>query len=75
MLTTLVLAMLAANGPRLAVRPGRPDFRPDQLVCKFEREPSSRLAHRKVCRTAAEWEEERRIEQGNLRRQQYNGAQ
>ena len=75
MLMPIVLAMLATGGPRLAVRPGRPDFDPDETICKMEREPSSRLARRKVCRTAAQWEEERRLERGNLFRHQYNGAQ
>jgi len=71
----LVLIATSAVGPRLAVRPGPPDFDPSEMICKFEREPSSRLARRKVCRTAAQWEEERRIERGNLDRNQYNGAQ
>ena len=77
MLLPLALALLApsAAGPRLAVRPGPPDFDPGEMICKLEREPSSRLARRKVCRTAAQWEEERRIERGNLDRHQYNGAQ
>jgi hypothetical protein len=78
MLTPLVLALLApplTGGPRLAARPAPPGFDPTEMVCKLEREPSSRLARRKVCRTAAQWEEERRIERGNLVRHQYNGAQ
>ena len=78
MLMPLVLALLApsaSGAPRLAVRPGPPDFDPAEMVCKLEREPSSRLARRKVCRTAAQWEEERLIERGNLVRHQYNGAQ
>lgn len=78
MLLPIALALLAqplVGGPRLAVRPGPPDFDPQEMICKFEREPSSRLARRKVCRTAAQWEEERRIERGNLFRHQYNGGQ
>lgn len=78
MLLPLALALLAqpaAGGPRLAVRPGRPDFDPQETICTYEREPGSRLARRKVCRTAAEWEEERRVERGHLVRHQYNGAQ
>jgi hypothetical protein len=78
MLTPFVLALLAhsaAGGPRLAVRPGKPDLDPDEMVCKIEPDPTSRLARRKVCRTASEWEEERRQERRNLERHQYNGAQ
>ena len=77
MLMPLVLALLApsAAGPRLAVRPGPPDFDPAEIICKVEREPTSRLARRRVCRTAAQWEEHRRIERGNLVRHQFNGAQ
>jgi len=78
MLLPLALALLAqpvAGGPRLAVRPGPPDFNPQETICKYDREPGSRLARRKVCRTAAEWEEHRRLERGNLVRHQFNGAQ
>jgi hypothetical protein len=78
MLTPLVLALLAqsaAGGPRLAARPGPPVFEPHETVCRYAREPGSRLARRKICRTAAEWEEERRIERGNLFRHQFNGGQ
>lgn len=78
MLMPLVLAALAQSaisGPRLAARPAPPDFDPQETICKYDREPGSRLARRKVCRTAAEWEEERRLERGNLGRHQFNGAQ
>jgi hypothetical protein len=78
MLIPIVLAVLAPSalgGPRLAVRPGKPEFDPAEVICKHEPDPTSRLARRKVCRTAAEWEEERRLERHNLQRHQYNGAQ
>lgn len=78
MLLPLALALLAqplAGGPRLAARPGPPDFDPQERVCKYDRQPGSRLAYRKICRSAAEWEEERRIERGALVRHQFNGAQ
>ena len=78
MLLPIALALLAqplAGGPRLAVRPGPPDFDPLETICKYERAPGSRLAYRKICRTAAQWEEERRLERGALVRHQYNGAQ
>jgi hypothetical protein len=78
MLMPLVLALLAqplSGGPRLAGRPGPPDYDPQERICKYERTPGSRLAHRRICRTAAQWDEERRIERGALVRHQYNGAQ
>ena len=78
MLLPLALALLAqpvTGGPRLAARPGPPEFDPTERICKYDREPGSRLALRKVCRTAAQWEEERRLERGNLVRHQFNGAQ
>jgi hypothetical protein len=77
MLMPLVLALLAQSGggPRLAARPAPPGFDPRDMVCRYDREPGSRLARRKVCRTAAEWAELRRLERGNLERHQYNGAQ
>ncbi|HEX6377039.1 MAG TPA: hypothetical protein VFZ91_15110 [Allosphingosinicella sp.] len=77
MLAPFVLALLAqsaAAGPRLAARPEPPHFDPQETICRYDREPGSRLARRKVCRTAAEWEEERRIERGHLVRHQVNGA-
>jgi hypothetical protein len=78
MLLPLALALLAqpvTGGPRLAVRPGPPDFDPEQMICKYDQEPGSRLARRKICRTAAQWEEARRLERGHLDRNQFNGAQ
>jgi hypothetical protein len=78
MLLPLALALLAqpvTGGPRLAARPAPPDFDPGETICRYDREPGSRLARRKVCRTAAQWEEERRVERGNLFRHQFNGAQ
>lgn len=78
MLLPLALALLAqpvTGGPRLAVRPGPPVFDPAEMICKYDREPGSRLARRKICRTAAQWEEELRLERGNLVRHQFNGAQ
>jgi hypothetical protein len=77
MLLPLALALLAppGAGPRLAVRPGPPDFDPTEIICRLEREPSSRLVRRKVCRTAAQWEEERRLERSNLVRYQFHGGQ
>lgn len=78
MLMPLVLALLAhsaEDGPRLAARPDPAEFDPQETICKRDRKPGSRLARRVVCRTAAQWEEERRVERGNLVRHQYNGAQ
>ena len=77
MLLPIALALLAqplVGAPRLAVRPGPPDFDPQQMICKYDPEPGSRLARRKVCRTAAQWDEERRLERGHLDRNQFNGA-
>jgi hypothetical protein len=78
MMLPLVLALLAqpvTGGPRLAVRPGPQELDPQETVCRYDREPGSRLARRKVCRTAAQWQEERLVERGNLGRHQFNGAQ
>lgn len=78
MLLPIALALLAqplVGAPRLAVRPGPPGFDPQERICKYERVPGSRLGNRRICRSAAEWEEERRLERGALVRHQYNGAQ
>ena len=75
MLTTFVaFALLAGAGGTTAAKPAKPGWDPDRVICKYDREPGSRLARRKVCLTASQWEEWQRTERLNLLRFQFNGA-
>ncbi|HYE27836.1 MAG TPA: hypothetical protein VEA61_06355 [Allosphingosinicella sp.] len=74
LVSVIAFAMLAGSdiAPPAKSAKGRRD--PDRVVCKYDLEPGSRLARRKVCLTVAQWEEWRRNEYLNLLRHQYNGA-
>jgi hypothetical protein len=73
MQTLLVIALLAASGSSDATRK-KPGWDPDRMICKYSDEPGSRIQRRKVCHTAAEWAERKRIEMQNLLEKQRNGA-
>ena len=76
MLTPVVLiAMLAGSDASAADRPRKPASDPNRMICKHSDEPGSRIQRRKVCQTAAEWAERKRIEMQNLLEKQRNGAQ
>jgi hypothetical protein len=78
MLTTIVaFALLAGSEGLPAVdlsEPRKPGRDPNRLVCKYSDEPGSRIQRRKVCYSAAEWAERKRIEFQYLLEKQYNGA-
>ena len=74
MLTPALLIALLA-GPAAADPPGKPDYDPNRMICKRSDEPGSRIQRRKVCHTAAEWAERKRIEFQHLLEKQRNGAQ
>ena len=74
MLTSFVaFALFAGADASTAAKPSKTD--PTRMVCKYIGEPGSRLQRRKVCQTAAQWAEQRRVEQQHLRQNQRNGAQ
>ena len=74
MIASLVaFALLAGADASSSSRPDKAD--PNRMVCKYVGEPGSRLQRRKVCQTAAQWAEQRRVEQQHLRQNQRNGAQ
>lgn len=76
MLTPVFLiAMLAGSDAPAAARPRKPAYDPNRIICKRSDEPGSRIQRRKVCATAAEWAERKRIEMQNLLEKQRNGAQ
>ena len=73
MLTSIIaFALLAGTGGAQSAKPSRAD--PGRVVCKYDVEPGSRLAKRKVCMTALQWEEWKQEERLNLLRHQFNGA-
>lgn len=76
MLTSVILiTMLAGSGSSADERPRKPAYDPNRMICKRSDEPGSRIQRRKVCATAAEWAERKRIEMQHLLEKQRNGAQ
>jgi hypothetical protein len=76
MLTPVILiAMLAGSDATAAGKPPRIAYDPNRMICKHSDEPGSRIQRRKVCATASEWAERKRIEMQNLLEKQRNGAQ
>jgi len=73
MLTPLILAMLAADAG--GASQARPTNDPNRIICKRSDEPGSRIQRRKVCATAGEWAERKRIEMQNLLEKQRNASQ
>jgi len=73
--SAFVIALLAGADGSAAVRPRKPAYDPNRTVCKYSDEPGSRIQRRKVCHTAAEWAERKRIEYQYLLQNQRNGAQ
>lgn len=76
MLTPVILiAMLAGSDAAAADKPRKPGYDPNRMICKRSDEPGSRIQRRKVCHTAAEWAERKRIEFQHLLEKQRNAAQ
>jgi hypothetical protein len=72
MLATFVaFALLASADGSQAAKPAR---NPERMVCKYDLQPGSRLAKRKVCMTVAQWAEWKQNEQLYLLRNQFNGS-
>jgi hypothetical protein len=75
MLATLVaMGLLAGSEGLPAVNLGRDRSDPNRMVCKYDLEPGSRLARRKVCLTAQQWREWKDAERLYLLRNQFNGS-
>ena len=75
MLTSVVVfAMLAGADGSAADAPRKRTYDPNRQVCKYSDEPGSRIQRRKVCMTAAEWAERKRLEFQYLLQNQRNGA-
>jgi hypothetical protein len=73
MLAPLIVAMLVADAG--GSTQAKPAYDPNRMICKRTDEPGSRIQRRKVCATAAEWAERKRIEMQNLLERQRNAAQ
>ena len=75
MLTSIIaFALLAGTGGSQSPKPAKPGYDPNRMICKYDLEPGSRLAKRKVCLTASQWAEWTQQERLNLLRHQFNGA-
>lgn len=64
-------ALLVAGAPAVAQNQPNPPptakpADPDRIICEKIRETGSRLAVRRVCMTAQQWEEQRRRDRENL---------
>jgi hypothetical protein len=69
------LALLAQSEGLPAVNLGPPPRGAgDRVVCKYDKEPGSRLARRKVCLTVLQWKEWKESERLYLLRNQFNGS-
>lgn len=74
MLAPLVFfAMLAGSAADSSSKPTTRDD-PNRMICKYDVQPGSRLAKRKVCLTSQQWREWKQSEQLYLLRHQYNGS-
>jgi hypothetical protein len=68
----LFIALLAGADGATGARPSQAKSDPNRIVCKRSDEPGSRIQRRKVCHTAAEWAERKRLEFQNLLENQRN---
>jgi hypothetical protein len=75
MLTSIMLMAMLAGADAEATKPAKRGSDPNRMICKHTDEPGSRIQRRKVCHTAAEWAERKRLEFQNLLEKQRNGAQ
>lgn len=66
------LASIAASPAADAAKKEASD--PNKMICKRQAQIGSRLATKKTCMTAAQWEEARREDQQLLLEKQRNGA-
>ena len=71
----IVIALLAGADTTTGARSGKVAYDPNRMICKRTDAPGSRIQRAKVCHTAAEWAERKRIEFQNLLERQKNGAQ
>ena len=70
----IAFALLAGSGASPAAASTKAAWDPNRMICKYDLQPGSRLARRKVCLTASQWEDWQREERLNLLRKQFNGA-
>jgi hypothetical protein len=74
MFTFILVTLLAGSSPGPASKPSTAVSDADRMVCKYDIQPGSRLAKRKVCLTVAQWREWKQSEQLYLLRNQFNGS-
>ena len=66
------MASITASPPADAAKKEAAD--PGKMICKRQPQIGSRLAVKKTCLTAAQWEDQRRADQQMLLEKQRNGA-
>jgi hypothetical protein len=78
MLKSIALAALMLSSPALALQAAAPAAKPakdpNRIICEKEEVIGSRLGARKVCKTAAQWEEDRRLHREQLEKSQQQGT-
>jgi hypothetical protein len=71
-LSSPAFALQAA--PPAPAKAANPAKDPNRIICEREDEIGSRLGGKKVCKTAADWAEERRLHRENLEKAQQMGT-
>jgi invasion protein IalB len=79
MLKLIPLAALALAVPAVAQQAAppaqaKPARDPNRMICEKQEDIGSRLATKKVCKTAAAWAEERRLQREGLEKSQQMGT-
>lgn len=59
-----------AQQTQAKTQPTKPAHNPDEVICRRQDEPGSRLGGTKVCHTRAEWDEMSRIARDEVERSQ-----
>ena len=67
--------VLAQSAPTPANNQGKKALDPNEVVCEKQEVIGSRLAAKRICRTRAEWAEQRRIDREVVGRSQIQACQ
>jgi hypothetical protein len=71
-LSSLLVPLAAHAQESSQVVVNAPTNDPNERVCRNIAETGSRLSHQRICRTRAQWDEERRTTRQNVERSQTN---
>ena len=59
-----------AQATQQKAQPAKPAKNPDEVICKRQDEPGSRLGGTKICHTRSEWDEMSRVSRDEVERAQ-----